>query len=140
MAMDDDDIFSSASRGWLFWSVLAGVITAIIVVLALVGCAARAHDDGRYATSPLKSWFNSLRSGKGPCCSDSDGVTVDDPDWGLSTAGGHPHYTVKLDGQWVDVPDDALITEPNKLGHTMVWPMYEGGKAVPRCFMPGSMT
>jgi len=30
--------------------------------------------DGRYAASPLKEWFDSLKSGKGPCCSDASGV------------------------------------------------------------------
>jgi hypothetical protein len=136
MAMDDDDIFAAASRGALFW-----MVVAVVVFLAIAGLAfaAQAHDDGRYADSPLKGWFNSLHSGKGPCCSDSDGMTVDDPDWGMSTAGGRSHYVVKLDGEWVDVPDDALITEPNRLGHTMVWPMFLNGKQVPRCFMPGSL-
>jgi hypothetical protein len=78
MAMDDDDIFAAASRGGLFW-----MVVAVVVFLAIAGLAfaAQAHDDGRYADSPLKGWFNSLHSGKGPCCSDSDGMTVDDPDW-----------------------------------------------------------
>jgi hypothetical protein len=38
------------------------------------------------------------------------------------------------------VPDDAVITEPNRVGRTMVWPIrgYQGLSI--RCFMPGSMT
>ncbi|MGN1288938.1 MAG: hypothetical protein ACI4XG_20485, partial [Bradyrhizobium sp.] len=32
-----------------------------------------ARDDGRYANSPLKPWFESLHSGYGQCCSDADG-------------------------------------------------------------------
>src|SRR3954464_11006965 len=97
-----------------------------------------ARDDGRYAgTSPeLKSWFDSLKSGKGPCCSDADGTALSDVDWESSSG----HYRVRLDGVWVDVPDDAVITVPNRVGRTMVWPMYHDGKMTPRCFMPGSMT
>ena len=40
----------------------------------------------------------------------------------------------------LDVPEDAVITEPNRVGRTMVWPMrgYQGLSI--RCFMPGSMT
>ena len=45
-----------------------------------------------------------------------------------------------IDGEWHDVPDDAVITEPNRVGRTMVWPIrgYQGLSI--RCFMPGSMT
>jgi hypothetical protein len=48
------------------------------------------------------------------------------------------------DGEWVDVPDDALITEPNRAGRTMVWP-YKADRWTDhphteiRCFIPGSM-
>jgi hypothetical protein len=95
-----------------------------------------ARDDGRFAGSPLKQWFDSLKSGKGPCCSNADGVTVSDPDWESKDG----HYRVRLDGQWIDVPDDAVITEPNRYGRTMVWPIESAvGKSI-RCFMPGSMS
>jgi len=43
--------------------------------------------------------------------------TVADPDWESRDG----HYRVRLYGEWIDVPDDALITEPNRLGRTMVW-------------------
>ena len=39
----------------------------------------------------------------------------------------------------IDVPDDALITEPNRVGRTMVWPLRFDGQILIRCFMPGSM-
>ena len=29
----------------------------------------------------LKAWFDGLKSGKGPCCSDADGTAVSDVDW-----------------------------------------------------------
>ncbi len=101
----------------------------------LVGVAA-ARDDGRYANSPLKSWFDSLRSGKGPCCSDADGSAVADVDWESRDG----HYRVRLEGQWIDVPDDAVITEPNRAGRTMVWPIKGAYGISIRCFLPGSMT
>ena len=49
-----------------------------------------------------------------------------------------------LEGRWIHVPDDAVITEPNRAGRTVVWPyMAVGGADSPilkiRCFMPGSM-
>lgn len=99
---------------------------------------AGARDRGQFAnTSPdLKAWFDGLRSGKGPCCSDADGSAVSDVDW-ESHAG---HYRVRLEGAWFDVPDDAVITVPNRVGRTMVWPIRGSSGTVIRCFMPGSMT
>ena len=52
-------------------------LSFVVLVAAFVG-AAQARDDGRYSQSPLKPWFDSLKSGKGPCCSDADGFAVSD--------------------------------------------------------------
>jgi hypothetical protein len=111
------------------------LIIFAFLLLPLSG-SALARDDGRYANSPLKSWFDSLHSAKGPCCSDADGASVADADW--DTLKGH--FRVRLEGEWVEVPDDAVITEPNRAGRTMVWIMYRDGHPVVRCFIPGSMT
>jgi hypothetical protein len=113
------------------------VLTLALLVAYFV-CSATARDlDGRFANSPLKPWFDHLASGKGLCCSIADGETVSDPDW----VSKDDHYRVRLDAKWIDVPDDALITEPNLFGRTMVWPVrLEGQSIVIRCFMPGSMT
>jgi hypothetical protein len=116
-----------------------------LVLVLVLACAALplshaviARDNGQYAaTSPdLKAWFDSLRSGKGPCCSDADGSAVSDVDWESSSG----HYRVRLEGKWLDVPDEAVITSPNRVGRTMVWPMRSDGGILIRCFMPGSMT
>ena len=45
-------------------------------------------------------------------------LVVADVDWESKDG----HYRVRLEGQWIDVPDDALITVPNRFGRTMVWP------------------
>ena len=92
---------------------------ALIASAAVFAGSATARDDGRYANSPLKPWFDSLRSGKGLCCSDADGSVVSDVDWESKDG----HYRVRLEGQWIDVPDDAVITVPNRAGRTMVWPV-----------------
>jgi len=112
--------------------VLAGVALCMI---ALVPNQLSARDDGRYANSPLKQWFDKLASGKGLCCSFADGVSVEDVDW--DTAGGN--YRVRLNGQWYTVPDAAVVTEPNKFGPAVVWPYkdMEGATQI-RCFMPGT--
>ena len=109
----------------------------VVILLILLVAPARARDDGRYAGSPLKDWFNQLKPGSGAlCCSDADGTALSDVDW--ETKGGR--YRVRIDGEWIDVPDDAVITEPNRAGRTMVWPIRGYGGLTIRCFMPGSMT
>jgi hypothetical protein len=98
-----------------------------------------AHDDGRYANSPLKSWFDQLASGKGLCCSFADGVTIEDVDWDTASAKGG--YRVRLAGAWIEVPEAALIKEPNKFGPAVVWPYRDiDGVTQIRCFLPGAGT
>ena len=113
------------------------IVRGLIVLLVAGSASVKAHDDGRYANSPLKPWFDSLRSkAGGACCSNADGMTLADVDW--DTRDGH--YRVRLEGEWVDVPDDTVITEPNRAGRTIVWPYYVNGHALVRCFLPGTMT
>jgi hypothetical protein len=33
---------------------------------------------------------------------------------------GNGHYQVRIENEWLEVPDDAVITEPNKFGRAMV--------------------
>jgi len=110
--------------------------SVLIAFLVFPSASPMARDDGRYSGSPLKPWFDSLRSSLGPCCSDADGVIVADPDWESKDG----HYRVRLDGEWIMVPDEAVITEPNRAGRTMVWPIKGAWGTMIRCFMPGSMT
>jgi hypothetical protein len=110
----------------------AAIIVGAIVALIL---PAFARDDGRYAQSPLKHWFDSLTSRNGvSCCSNADGIRLEDPEWEQTPDG----YRVKLDGTWRDVPDSAIVIVPNKVGFAIVWPAFDGTKTVIRCFLPGS--
>lgn len=113
---------------------------SLIICLLLVQ-PALARDDGRYAGSPLKPWFDSLRSEKGPCCSDADGTALADIDWEVKDG----HYRVRIEGMWFDVPDEALLKQPNRDGRTIVWPVFYRSngkldKVEIRCFIPGTMT
>jgi hypothetical protein len=109
---------------------------AVPICLLLLTTAAQARDDGRYANSPLKPWFESLQSEFGQCCAESDAYVVYEPDW----ESDHGQYRVRIDGEWVLVPDGALIRQPNLAGRTMVWKEYIDGHPRVRCFIPGSMT
>lgn len=110
------------------------ILAAAAAALTLSCAAVTAGDGGRFPDSPLKSWFDRLASGRGLCCSFADGVRVEDPDWDT----GVGHYRVRLGGRWVDVPDDAVVTEPNRFGPAVVWPYQDASGATQiRCFMPG---
>jgi hypothetical protein len=93
--------------------------------------AVRAMDDGRWAQSPLKPWFDSLKSKKGFCCSVADGQETE-------YEMRDNRYWAPIDGVWQPVPDEAVITEPNKVGRDMKWIFMENGQKRFRCFLPAS--
>ena len=132
------------AKGWILLIGLFGLVTSPALGREL---------DGSYKSSPLHDWFEHLASGIGRCCSDADGRALEEVDW--ETKNGH--YRVRVpkapnskETVWIEVPDAAVITEPNRAARTMVWPVYdnvqgfsddEGDPIVSiRCFMPGSMT
>jgi len=109
-------------------------VTALCMIVFLPNSLS-ARDDGRYANSPLKQWFDRLASAKGLCCSFADGVSVENVDW--ETRDGR--YLVRIHGQWVVVPEAALVTEPNRFGPAVVWPYRDAtGETQIRCFLPGA--
>lgn len=111
----------------------AAVVLAVAMLVACAWNGALAHDHSR---PELNNWFKGLSSKRGPCCDGSDYKRVDDPDWERAQTG----YRVRYKGQWLDVPPEAVLNEPNKMGFPMVWPVEWPGQPVfIRCFMPGSM-
>jgi hypothetical protein len=113
-------------------SLLAAVA---LCMTAFASSHVSARDDGRYANEPLHAWFDQLASGKGLCCSFADGLKVEDVDW--DTLDGR--YRVRLHGEWVTVPESALVTEPNRFGPAVVWPYMDAeGATQIRCFLPGA--
>jgi hypothetical protein len=90
----------------------------VFAALVLRGIGfAQARDDGGYANSSLKPWFESLHNKNGAqCCADADGITLADVDWDSDNG---RYRVVSLDGQWIVVPDDRGITEPKRVGHAI---------------------
>lgn len=115
-----------AAFAFIFW--LLYVIHGVAVAMDM--------DGSRQKRDPvLHEWFDKLASGKGLCCSFTDGRTIEDPDIDMNGA----HYKVRIDGAWIDVPDDAIVTEPNKFGRPVVWPYFDINSVLRiRCFLPGS--
>jgi hypothetical protein len=110
----------------------APLTIGIAVLLWTLGAhLGHAHDPSH---PELKAWFESLRSGGAVLlrrrrhCGQRPRLAI--RQWAL----------VRLDGEWIDVPDEAVITEPNRVGRTMVWPLLGYMGTTIRCFMPGGVT
>ena len=98
---------------------------------------------GKWANDPLQPWFQSLQNKDGfYCCARADGHPLADGEWDIKDN----HYRVFLEGEWIDVPDDAVISGPNKFGKAIVWLRADAhitsGEIQNitriRCFIPGS--
>jgi hypothetical protein len=97
---------------------------------------------GKWANDPLRPWFEALKNKYGlVCCAEADGHPLDESEWDMK---GNS-YRVLVEGKWTVVPDDALISGPNKFGKAIVWlwpqeiPEWSGDANNPiRCFIPGS--
>jgi hypothetical protein len=92
---------------------------------------------GKWAGDPLKPWFDDLHNQAGQfCCSDADGHPVDDGDWDMKDN----RYRVIVQVDWTVVPDDAIVSGPNKFGKAVVWlwNLDELGYATPNSRMLSS--
>lgn len=109
--------------GWLLWILFAGL--------------AHAHDPKR---PELDGWFNGLQSAaSGLCCNRTEARELDDSDWDTKDN----HYRVRLNGNWLDVPERAVVKERNLVGRALVWVHfgYTPQRVLTiRCFLPGTMT
>jgi hypothetical protein len=116
---------------------MASLRNLIVCFGLLVASTASAHDHNR---PDLNGWYESLHSpGGGPCCDMSDTNHVNDLDWETQSKDSS-HYRVRIDGKWIDVPDDKVVEAPNKAGFAMEWHYYFDGEPIIRCFMPGQMS
>jgi hypothetical protein len=97
---------------------------------------------GKWANDPLQPWFESLRNQIGlSCCARADGHPLDDGEWDVKDN----TYRVFVQGEWIVVPDNAVILGPNKFRKAMVWlwphdvAAFGGSDSnLIICFMPGS--
>lgn len=104
-------------------------LTAIFLALlfaAAMQFAAKGQD--------LRQWFDSLKNQRGEqCCFNFDGTSVDDLGWKIERGKYHVWYN----GAWNEIPDDAVVTVPNRLGRAHIWMRSDG---TVRCFIPGPLS
>lgn len=127
----------------LYRSTVARITVLSAIVFLGIGTA-YSHDPKR---PELNAWFKNLKNKAGEACCDSGDGQHAEAVWDMTNNG----YKVLLrnpqqpdkPGQWFDVPNSVLISQPNLSGVAMVWwwPTYgEGGAMTPgwRCFIPGA--
>jgi hypothetical protein len=92
----------------------------------------------KWVGDPSQPWFEPLRNKLGVyCCAKADGHPLEDDEWDIK---GNS-YRVFVQGQWTVVPDDAVISGPNKFGKAIVWFRNPWGVTPAtsiKCFLPGS--
>ena len=85
----------------------------------------------RPCAADIRAWFKSVIAPNGvPCCDISDGhrTTYD------VRAGA---YWVPIEGQWMAVPDRAVIRDQgNPIGEAVVWYVHHRGSIIISCFVP----
>lgn len=107
---------------------------SLALALASVLCVATAVAGGRYAASSNSDWIRGLKNKSGMlCCDVADGRRLEDIDW---RGEGDGTYSVRIDGTWIKLSADQILTEPNRMGVAMVW-IFQGKIT---CFIPGSGT
>jgi len=106
---------------------MRSLIAAGMLCLATVALAHDGHHD---------DWFKSLQSEIGsPCCDGSDALRLEDPEWEFAG----DRYRVRINGEWHDVPPNAVVPVPNIVGPAFVWPgKTVTGELYIRCFLPGA--
>jgi len=108
-----------------------------VLAFLLAASAALARDmtgDHDKVSAAVRQWVEGLKNGNGvSCCATADGWRPEAVEWDITTHG----YKVLIESHWVDVPDNAVIHGPNKLGHAVVWYYHVDGAPAVRCFLPG---
>src|SRR5437868_15499920 len=109
------------------------VLGLVLVASVVLSGAAFAFDNGQYNDVPadIRAWFRNVLAPNGlPCCDISDGHRTD-----YDVRSGA--YWVPIDGEWVVVPERAVIRGArNPVGQAVVWYVRQHGSIVISCFVP----
>ena len=104
-----------------------------LAYLSVLTTTALAFDNGQYENVPpdIRAWFKSVIAPNGvPCCDESDGHRTS-----YDVRGGA--YWVPIEGQWMQVPDRAVIRDQgNPIGEAVVWYVNHRGSIIISCFVP----
>jgi hypothetical protein len=114
---------------------LAGALALVCVSTFSHGKWENVADEWPDITQGQKDWFIQQHNGKGMlCCSEADGHPTD---WDIKDG----HYWAVVEGEWRQIPEDAVVDVPNPVQRAVVWfsssVTDDTGKKLIRCFIPG---
>ena len=99
---------------------------ALLAIVSTLTGTALAFDNGQYDNVPpdIRAWFKAVTAPNGvPCCDISDGH--------------RSAYWVPIEGQWMAVPERAVIRDRgNPIGQAVVWYVHHRGNIIISCFVP----
>jgi hypothetical protein len=103
---------------------------------------ANAEDRGQLGpvAPEVKAWASTLVNKlRQDCCSSADGWKPEEIEYDIAGS----KYRVRIEGEWYEVPDDAVIEVPNRFGFPVVWyyRTWDNGIRASvkiRCFIPGA--
>ena len=118
------------------------ILPAVLLGVTVIVGPAWATDHGQLGPiSPdIKQWAGTLENKlKIGCCATADGWKPEAVEYDMAA----DHYRVRIDGEWYDVPADAVLDGPNKFGFAVVWyyrTYLNSEKSLIniRCFLPGA--
>ena len=106
---------------------------ALLAAMPVLASAAFAFDNGQYdnVAPDIGAWFKSVMAPNGvPCCDISDGHRTE-----YDVRDGA--YWVPIEGQWMAVPERAIIRDRgNPVGQAVVWYVHHRGAIIISCFVP----
>lgn len=137
-------------------TVLGGAfVLAFVLLMLFLPFKARTAELERIRWKPeyaqadprMQQWFKEQKvpGSTGSCCSAADGEFVEEEIRYDDKGVGH-YWTrfSKTNGEWIKVPDEAVIQKPNFHGQPVVWWYYNSGEdELPiepvqvRCYSPG---
>lgn len=127
-------------------AILPWLVIGIVVFFSLPAHP-REHYSGQYAQvdPAIRQWFRDQKipGTQSPCCSEADGVYAEEDirDGHYWTRFVAKQYNdgapvVELLSGWMQVPDEAVIHNPNRHGSPVVWWGWNGNLII-RCYSPG---
>jgi hypothetical protein len=112
-------------------------MTRTMLALFVLCVPALARDNGQYnSVSPeVREWFRMQKSPKtgGLCCNEADGTYAEED----IRNGVYWTRFALTKGEWIPVPADVVIKDPNRNGAPVAWWYLQDGKVQIRCYAPG---
>jgi len=112
-------------------------MTRALLVLCVLCVPALARDNSQYTnvSSEIRELFRTQKSPKTGdlCCDEADGTYAEQD----IRNGVYWTRFVPTKGEWIPVPADVVIKDPNRNGAPVAWWYLKDGKVEIRCYAPG---